>query len=167
MKKTHDEFQKLKIFRDCYLYKIHLGNSSRRGISAVISQAILITTVTAIGLAADSWSQSMTSAHETSLGAQYDTAINKIKESLALEKYWYDTPHQRLNLVFKNTGDIGTIITQIKIQGSSGQTYDLTNAQINSGGFYTAVIQYRWMGDPFDMDVTTARGSIFTFHVTA
>ena len=167
MKIGRDGFPQLKIFKDCHLYKIRLGNGSRRGISTVISQAILITTVTAIGLAADSWSQSMTSAHETSLGTQYDTAINKIKESLALEKYWYDTPNQKLNLVFKNTAEIGIVITQIQIQGSSGQTYDLTQAQIDQGGFYTATVPYRWMGDPFDIQVSTSRGSIFTFHITA
>jgi fibro-slime domain-containing protein len=149
--------------RDCF----HRGNNYQRGISSVVSGAILLSSFTVIGTVAVSWSQNTVATHEQSLGLQYSTATNKIKESMVLENFWYDTPNQKLNLVLKNTAQIGMTVVQIQVQGSSSQVFSLTQAQILPGGTYTAAIQYVWMGNPLDVFVTTDRGSIFRFHLVA
>jgi fibro-slime domain-containing protein len=144
-----------------------LVNHYRRSISSIVSGAILLSSFTVIGTMAVYWSQNIVALHEQSLGLQYANATNKIRESLALENFWYDTPHQKLNVSLKNTAQIGMTIIQIQVQGSNSQAYLLTPFQILPGADYTSSIKYAWMGDPLDIFVTTARGSIFRFHLTA
>ena len=127
----------------------------------------MMTVITILGTTAVSLTQSAVSTREHSLGLQYANATDKIKESLVMEKFWYDTPHQKHNLSLKNSAQIGITIIQIHVQGSSTQAYSLSPFQILPGADYTISIPYIWMGDPLDVFVTTARGSIFRIHLTA
>ncbi len=148
-------------------HDFHFDNYSQRGISSIVSSAVLLSSFTVMGTMAVSWSQNTVATHEQSLGLQYTAATNKIKESMSLENFWYDTPHQKLNIVLKNTAQIGMTVIQIQVQGASSQVYSYTPTQILPGVSYTATVQYGWMGDPLDVFVTTARGSIFRFHIAA
>jgi fibro-slime domain-containing protein len=127
----------------------------------------MLSAITIMGTTAVSLTQSAVSTREHSLGVQYVNATNKIRESMAIEKFWYDTPHQKLNISLKNTAQIGMTVIQIQVQGSSSQVFSLTPFSILPGADYTAAISYTWMGDPLDVYLTTARGSIFRFHLTS
>ena len=139
--------------------------SSRRGIASVVSSAILLTSVTMIGTGTVLWTQNTVNTREHDAGLHYASTINKIKESLMLEKFFYDTPNKKLNLVFKNTGDVGLIVNAIEIQGSNNQIIPIANVGIVHNGFYVASITYDWLGDPIDVFVKTTRGSIFRMHL--
>jgi fibro-slime domain-containing protein len=147
--------------------KVHLDNHSQRGISSIVGTVLLISSVTILGTATVSLSQSIVASREHSLGLQYADAANKIKESMAMENFWYDTPHQTLNIALKNTAQIGTTVIQIQVEGSNSQSTSLTQTPILPSADYTATIPYYWLGDPLDVYITTARGSIFRFHLTA
>jgi fibro-slime domain-containing protein len=126
----------------------------------------MLSTITILGTTAVSLSQNAVSIREHSLGLQYNTATDKIRESMAMENFWYDTPHQKLNIVLKNTAKIGMTVIQIQVQGSNSQVFSLTQFSMLPGADYTATIPYKWIGDPLDVYVTTARGSIFRVHLT-
>jgi fibro-slime domain-containing protein len=85
---------------------------------------------------------------------------------MAMEHFWYDTPHQKLNIGLKNTAQIGMTVIQIQVQGSTDEVFSLTRTSILPGADYTATIPYFWTGNPLDVYVITARGSIFRMHLT-
>ncbi|HXX06361.1 MAG TPA: fibro-slime domain-containing protein, partial [Candidatus Bathyarchaeia archaeon] len=145
------------------LHKSH----TRKSISTIVSTALMIGAMALMGTTAVSFTQNSVITHENSMGTQYSNATNKIKESMAMENFWYDTPHQQLDISIKNTAQIGMTIRQIQVQGSNSQVTSLKQFSIVSGSDYTATISYKWMGDPIDVYVTTARGSIFRFHLTS
>lgn len=147
--------------------KTRYENYSRKSVSTIVSTALMMGTITILGTTTVSLTQGAVNMHENSLGSQYYTATNKIKESMAMENFWYDTPHQILNIAIKNTAPIGMTVTQVQVQGINSLVYNLTPFSILPGADYTTTIQYTWMGNPLDVYLTTARGSIFRFHLTA
>jgi fibro-slime domain-containing protein len=145
--------------KTCYRY--------RRGISSIVTGAIMLTSITAMGTTAVYWSQSNLNSREQTTGYHYANVVNQIKESLVLEHFWYDTPNQKLNLALKNDGMIGLHVVQIRIDGPTDQITPIANAGILPDGTYTANVHYSWFGDPLDVFVTTDRGSIFRMYLTS
>ena len=127
----------------------------------------MLSGVLVIGTGAVSWTANTVNIHEHDLGSQYSAAINKIKETLALERFWYDTPHHQVNLVLQNNGDIGLNITKIEIVDYINQTItDTSKFVIPPNSFHTAKVRYDWNGAyPIDAFVTTERGSIYRMHL--
>jgi len=138
---------------------------SRRGIADIVSTAILLSAVSTAGIGAVVYTQASVNGHENSQDTHYNAIVNKVKESLGLERFWYDTPNHKINLVLKNTGDIGLNVTQIEIKGPTTYISEISNTGILSQGFYTLPVKYDWLGDPLSVYVTTARGSIFNFNL--
>ena len=166
MKLTYNHFHFLSFLVCNTIRKVNFI-SSRRGVVNVVSSAILITSVTMIGTGTVLWTQNTVNAREHDTGLQYTSTMNKIQESLGLEKFWYDTPNKKLNLVLKNTGDVGLNVNEIEIHGSQNQIFPIANVGIVHNGFYVASITYNWIGDPIDIFVKTARGSIFRMHLVS
>ena len=144
---------------------IRCFNHRRKGLTTIVTSAIMLSAVGVMGTTAVSWSNSNLESREQLLESQYSTVINQIKESLTLEHVWYKTAEQKLKLGLKNTGTIGLIVTEIKIEGTNRQATPITNVGILPDEIYYMDIQYDWLGDPIDLFVTTHRGSIFRMHV--
>ncbi len=140
-------------------------HSYRRGISGVLAAVIMLSTVSVMGTTAVVWSQSNLHTREQATGSLYSNIINKVKESLILEHFWYNTPSQNLNVVLKNTGEDGLHIIQIEVDGPTRQITPIINGGIVPNGIYMGVVHYYWLGDPLEVYVTTDRGSIFHFHL--
>ncbi|GEM_PF-393791 len=167
MKIIQINFVYVVLFLVCNTMRKIIFIGRRRGIINVVSGAILLSGVTLIGTGAVVWTQTTVNTREHDTGVHYTSVMNKIKESLTLEKFWYNTPSQKLNLVLKNTADIGLNVTEIEIQGSNNQIIPIAGAAILPNAFYTAQIKYDWLGDPIDIFVKTARGSIFRMHIVS
>jgi fibro-slime domain-containing protein len=147
--------------------KDRVYHSYRTGLSSVLAAVIMLSAVSAMGTTAVYWSQSNLHAREQATGTLYSNIINKVKESLVLEHFWYNTPSQNLNIVLKNTGEDGLHVIQIEVDGTTRQITHIINGGIVPDGIYTGVVHYYWLGNPLEVYVTTDRGSIFHFHLVS
>jgi len=150
-----------------YLKDKKYSRHRRRGISTVVTGAIMLSFIAAVGTTSVYWSQNNLLTREQTTGSHYTNTINKIEESLLHEHFRYDTAHQTLYLVVKNSGPDGLHIVQAKIYGPTNQVTPIANADILPDGIITAPVPYDWLGDPLDVVITTQRGSIFRTHLNA
>src|SRR5579872_3315983 len=94
---------------------------TRRGLSTVITTAIMLTAVAVIGSAVVSWSNGNLKAFETSLASSSSDKTNKINENLLIENlaFCYNCPppisSKGINITLTNVGYVGLNVTQIQI----------------------------------------------------
>ncbi|MGI0058492.1 MAG: fibro-slime domain-containing protein, partial [Nitrosotalea sp.] len=141
-------------------------NRSKKGISTVISGAILLVGISLIGIIGVSWANDNLSRNEKILDNTYSTNINKIKESITPQNEWYKTAQKQLNITFLNTGIDGLNVTEVEIKGTNN-TLDLRvpSTAVPPGKTFSKLINYNWTGNPLDISLITNRGSIFTNHL--
>lgn len=159
----------------------------RRGLSTVVTSAIMLTAVAIIGSAIVSWSNSNLKAFETSLANSTASYTNKINENLNIEniaycsssKQCYDgsTVTQGVNVTLTNIGTVSVTITKIQYNNtdytsSVGHTITETKmpATIKPGQSVVLVTSPLWWTKGKTVStiiITTARGSIFTTQAAA
>ena len=149
---------------------------TRRGLSSVVTTAIMLTAVAVIGSAIVSWSNGNLKAFETNLANISSDKTNKINENLLIENVAFcHTTHcpttnnaNGINITLTNVGYVGLNVTQIQINGSSF-SWNLSpplslNPQTSS--LYQNILP--WNSKSLDtITVTTARGTIKTTQVVA
>ena len=155
----------------------------RRGLSNVVTAAMLLTGVVIMGTGIVSWSKGNLNAFQLLLVNTSVNATNKINENLVIENVAFckncQFPAHQFNVIeatLTNTGTLPLKVTQIQINSTVIQTY------FSGGTSLPATISPQqsylvesvlpgsmvWgSGKPSTIAVTTARGSIFTTQAAA
>lgn len=159
----------------------------RRGLSNVVTMAMLLTGVTVMGTGLVAWSHGNLNAFQVELANTTSTVTNKINENLAIETVVFckgcNTPpfsnaNTIINVTLTNTGTLAVKVIKIQINSTTIQTYFYSTslpASILPQRSYTVSTilpnlpsQMYWDSKSLDtITITTARGSIFTTQVAA
>ncbi len=140
-------------------------NQYKKGVSTVVSGAILLVGISLIGVIGVSWAKDNLNTNENLLDNTYSTNINKIKESITPQHEWYKTAQKQLNITFVNTGVDGLNVKEIEINGIHSLDLQIPPVAVPPGKTFSKLINYDWAGDQIDISLVTNRGSIFTHHL--
>jgi len=141
---------------------------SRRGIATIVTSAIMLVAVALMGSGVVLWGNSNIFSNERALASSYTTNINKISESLVIEKVWFGTnPQKFVNLTLNNQGSIGLNVTQIQLSNSSKTIqYHFGNQIILPQKSGSIQVSYGYSHNVLtNIQITTIRGSTFTTQV--
>jgi len=145
-----------------------VGKRTKRGLSTVITAAILLSATAIMGAAVLSFFSS--SINQTpSLESTLSEKINLLKESIFIEHYWIGGAptyiSKFVNITVTNIGEIGVSITDMEfVDSSDGAT--LASFSVIGGIKPNETISfeksYNWFSETaFDIIVTTARGNSY------
>ncbi|HET6457840.1 MAG TPA: hypothetical protein VFG24_03045 [Nitrosopumilaceae archaeon] len=161
---------------------MRLVRNRRRALSTVVTTAIMLTAVAAIGTAVVAWSNTSLRTYEFNLATSASDKTNKINEMLIIENVVLkpdvplplpDNP-AAINITIRNTGTVGFNVTQIQVSDSPNNIIvndakkcapncSATGATItprSSGWFY---YQFGWSSNKIvTIQVTTIRGTTVT-----
>ena len=146
---------------------------TRRGLSTVITTAIMLTAVAIMGTAIVAWSNGNLRAFEINLASSSSDKTNKINENLLIENvafcYTCLSGSKGVNITLTNVGYIGLNVTQIQINGSSFSWKISPPIKISPkvSTLYQKSLP-TWKSNSLEtITVTTARGSVYTKQVTS
>ena len=93
-----------------------LQTRKRRGLTTVITSAIMMSAVVILGSAGVVWSQTSLNSQQVEMANSVDDYINKLNESMMYEYvYCSDDPCGTIIVVLTNVGDVGLDVTKISI----------------------------------------------------
>ncbi|VVC06239.1 Uncharacterised protein [uncultured archaeon] len=164
------------------VFNMRLIRNKRRALSTVVTTAIMLTAVAAIGTAVVAWSNTNLRTFEFNLASSASDKTNKINENLVIENVVLkpDVPlplpdhPAAINITVTNTGTVGFNVTQIQVSDSSNNIIvkdantcapncSATGATIlpkSSGWFY---YQFGWSSNKIvTIQATTVRGTTVT-----
>lgn len=153
----------ISYFRDKRV-DFHVGFSrKRRGLSTVVTSAMMLSAVAVLGTALVSLSNSNFKTFEMSFTNSISAYSNQINEDLNIEDVWFGSnPAKFVNVTMTNVGTVSLNITNIKITDTTGTYNHLFNQLILPKAQNSTIISYNWQsGMPVQIVVTTARGSTF------
>jgi len=141
----------------------------KRGLSTVVTTAILLSAVSIMGIYLVGWSNSSLLNDQIRLENSFNDKINKLNEDIFIENVWFNDDPYTVNVTTNNVGVIGLNITQIKLVNSSDTTvFAITNGGVIPKNTYSFQDTYVWVkNEVVDIYVTTARDRIFTTQVVA
>jgi len=141
----------------------------KRGLSTVVTTAILLSAVSIMGIYLVGWSNSSLLNDQIRLENSFNDKINKLNEDIFIENVWFNDDPYTVNVTTNNVGIIGLNITQIKLVNSSDTTvFAITNGGVTPKNTYSFQDTYVWVKNEIvDIYVTTARDRIFTTQVVA
>ncbi len=141
----------------------------KRGLSTVVTTAILLSAVSIMGIYLVGWSNSSLLNDQIRLENSFNDKINKLNEDIFIENVWFNDDPYTVNVTTNNVGVIGLNITQIKLVNSSDTTvFAITNGGVTPKKTYSFQDTYVWVkNEVVDVYVTTARDRIFTTQVVA
>ncbi len=152
------------------------GFSPRRGLTTVVTAALMLTTVAVLGSALVAWSNGNLKVFETALSTTASNDTNKITESLVIENIAFcsncvsTNGNNVINVTLTNTGTVGVTVNQIQVNSTIIKNYAKNTAlptNILPQNSYTVAAQLSagtvWKSkSPDTITVTTARGSMYT-----
>ncbi|MBI1829170.1 MAG: hypothetical protein HY222_07390 [Thaumarchaeota archaeon] len=149
--------------------------TGRRGLSTIVTTALMLTAVAVLGTAIVSWSNGNLKSYETVLSNAASNNINKINENLVIENIAFcaacaSPSNSVINVTLTNTGTISIKINQIQINSTVITSYAKSTTlpqNISPQNSYTVAAQLptsvTWKSKSVDtITVTTARGSTYT-----
>ena len=161
----------------------------RRGLSTVVTSAMLLTGVVILGTAMVGWSQSNLNVFQLSLANNSANATNKINENLAIESIGFSknirppgvNSNTVINATLTNIGTLPLKVTQMQINntavrtywagiGPGDQTFSPTIILPQKSYTIAAIIpnSLKWSSKSLStITVMTERGSIFTTQAVA
>ena len=150
----------------------------RRGISNVVSSAILLSAVSIMGVMMLAWSNTTLMEQKMEIEEVFSTQMNKITEDLIFENVWFAIPagdmtENHLNVTLTNIGILGVNVTEIHVRNVTGTNttnfiYYHTDGGIPKSGSFTTNATFPWMsGDELDILIFTNRGNQFITQVVA
>lgn len=136
----------------------------RRGIATVVTSVILLSAVSIMGVFLIGWANTNLYTKEVALEATFSTKMNKLNEELVVEKIWFGTSPNIVNVTITNIGSIGFNITSIEIKNSTSILYfTISDGGIAPRDDYSIQETYNWnSGEVVDFTIITNRGNIFT-----
>jgi hypothetical protein len=142
---------------------------NRRGVSAVISNLILIAAVIAVGFTVLVWSQNQSSNYTNMYGNAIRSDTDQLRERLAFEYIRYETGSLTVYLI--NSGTIGNVsIANVyidSIERGAPELYFLNGTSTNSldtaqqGFFSISPLSDLASGSNYPIIIITGRGSSF------
>ena len=141
----------------------------KRGLSTVITTAILLSAVSIMGIYLVGWSNSSLLIQQLNLENSFNDKLNKLNEDIFIENVWFNDDPYFVNITINNVGVIGLNVTQIKLVNSSDTAiFVITDGGVLPKNTYSFQDTYVWLkNEIIDIYVTTARDRIFTTQVTA
>lgn len=150
----------------------------RRGLSTVVTGAILLSAVSIMGAMMLGWSQTSIAEQKKEMNDVFDTQMNKIREDLIYENVWFATPggvmtKNHLNVTIANIGILGLNVTSIQVTNVTGTNntsipYGYTDGGITKSSSLSFNVTYPWQTtDELDILVFTNRGNQFITQVVA
>jgi len=142
---------------------------SKRGLSTVVTSAILLSAVAIMGIMIVGWANTNLTKHQMELESTLSDTYNKINERLLIEHVWFGNTGPSINITMNNIGTIGLNVTAIKITNiTSSQTYSFshTAAGIMPSGTLSLNETFGWIATtPYEVLITTNRDSQFRTEV--
>ena len=149
--------------------KVH---KSKRAVSAVIANLILIAAVIAVGFAALVWAQSQSSNYNSQYGGIITSDTNQLQERIVFEYIYYNNTNNNLTVYLMNSGTIGNVnVTTVYVNNTSNSTIALRlligGASISSlnatqeGYFSISPFPSLALGTNYSIKIVTRRGSTF------
>ena len=149
-----------------------LQTRKRRGLTTVITSAIMMSAVVILGSAGVVWSQTSLNSQQVEMANSVDDYINKLNESMVYEYvYCSDDPCGTIIVVLTNVGDIGLDVTKISISDKiSGfnKIHPVSNGSVMPDNSIAVSIN-----DPsfssysvLDLMVETSRGNIIQTQIS-
>jgi len=141
----------------------------KRGLSTVVTTAILLSAVSIMGIYLVGWSDSSLLNQQLKLENSFNDKLNKLNEDIFIENVWFNDDPYTVNVTTNNVGVIGLNITQIKLVNSTDTAiFVITDGGVTPKNTYSFQDTYFWVKNEIvDIYVTTARDRIFTTQVTA
>ncbi|QLH02861.1 hypothetical protein C5F47_04505 [Nitrosopumilus cobalaminigenes] len=151
---------------------------NRRGIAQVVTSAIILSSVSIMGVMMLGWSQTNIATQQQEMDDVFNTQMNKINEDLIFENIWFATPagemtENHLNVTVANIGVLGLNITSIQVTNTTGTNttafgYTYTDAGVVTGDSISLNTTYPWQSsDELDVRIFTNRGNQFLSQVVA
>ena len=149
----------------------------RRGLTTVVTTALMLTTVAVLGSAIVAWSNGNLKVFETALSTTASNDTNKITENLIIENIVFchscntTDGDNVINVTLTNIGTEGVTVNQIKVNGTTIRQYspnqDSLPADILPKQSYTVSAELptgtTWTSGSLDtITVMTSRDSIYT-----
>ncbi len=149
-----------------------LQTRKRRGLTTVITSAIMMSAVVILGSAGVVWSQTSLNSQQVEMANSVDDYINKLNESVVYEYvYCNDDPCGTIIVVLTNVGDVGFDVTKISISDKiSGfnKIHPVSNGSVMPDNSIAVSIN-----DPsfssysvLDLMVETSRGNIIQTQIS-
>ena len=150
--------------------------SRRRGLTTVVTAALMLTTVAVLGSALVAWSNGNLKVFETALSTTASNDTNKVTENLSIENIVFcsncvsSKGNNVVNVTLTNTGTVGITVNQIQVNNTIIKNYakgTILPENILPQNSYTVSAQLSsgtvWKSkSPDTITVTTARGSTYT-----
>jgi len=138
---------------------------TNRGLSTVVTGAILLSAVAIMGIAVVSWANTNLTRHQIDLEETFADHYNKINEKMLIEHVWFGNTGPSINITMNNIGTIGLNVTTIKITNiTSSQQYSFpyTDKGIVTGDTLSINQTFGWITNiPYEILITTGRDSQF------
>ncbi len=153
----------ISYFRDSRLgFRVSLSRK-HRGLSTVVTSAMMLSAVAVLGTALVSLSNSNFKTFEMSFTNSISAYSNQINEDLNIEDVWFGSnPTKFVNVTMTNVGTVSLNVTDIKMIDPTGTHDHLFNQVILPKAQNSTVISYNWQsGVPVQIVVTTARDATF------
>ncbi|MGI0027286.1 MAG: hypothetical protein ACREAD_05540 [Nitrosopumilaceae archaeon] len=146
--------------------------TSRRGLSTVVTTALMLTAVAILGSTIVAWSNNNLKLYEIALDSTASSNTNKINEFLTIENIWFCkttcpvSGAPAVNVTLTNGGNIGLNVIDMKLVNTT-KTLDVPlNVLIKQGTSYSWQKKYQSNSNiPITIYVTTARGTIISTQV--
>jgi len=152
---------------------------SRRAVSAVISNLILIGAVIVVGFAMLSWAQSQSSSYNQQYSSAISSNVNQVQERIALEACYNSTP-TNLKAYLMNYGTVNVTIRNVYVGSQSGspQLYNFAlynfqdklvsgktlNATTGMREGYVLISSITLSSGSYSIRIITVGGSAFVFN---
>jgi len=149
-----------------------LSRWRKRGLSTVVTSAILLSAVAVMGVGIVNWANTNLSTHQQALEETVSVNFNKINEKIFIEHVWFGTtPSNNLNVTMNNIGTVGLNVTEMTITNiTSNQQYffTYTDSGIIPSGTLSINQTFVWVADmPYEVLITTSRDTQFKTQVTS
>lgn len=153
---------KIHMYKHMSIPKIIKKN--RRGLSTVVSSAIIMSAVSIMGVMLVGWSNTNLFNQQIEIENSFNDKMNKLNESLLIENIWFGTSPNVVNVTMTNYGFIGLNVTQIKMVNSTDTLiFTITDGGMQPSTDFSIQETYNWNpGETVDFSVTTNRGNIIT-----
>jgi len=136
----------------------------KRGLSTVVSTAILLAAVSIMGVMLVGWANTNLYTKQIELESSFNSKINKLNEDLLIENIWFGASPNIVNVTLNNVGSVGLNVTKIEINNSTSVLYiKITDGGIAPSEDYSIQEAFNWnSGEITDFSIFTDRGNIFT-----
>lgn len=138
-----------------------LSTKKRRGLSTVVTTAILMSSMAIMGVMLVGWSNTSLFTQQAQMEDSFNTKINKLNEELLIENIWFGTTPNIVNVTMNNVGTVGLNVTSVQLVNSTDTLLFLyPDGGIDPSGDFSIQETYNWnSGETVDFTITTNRGN--------